>query len=203
MASFTAESKGNNGMSNFEEGEGNNGWQLAKKKQGVQVFLKSMPGTKLKASKGIVRIKSSVDEALALLQDFDNLKNWLFSCSESKLIKQVSETEHYVYTVIDAPWPVSDRDLPAKSIASRTPEGGILIKLEAAPDSYPKRKGMVRVKKMQGHWKITPVGSDEIEVEYYLFNDPGGNIPDWAVNTSATDIPLRTLVTMKEKLEQQ
>jgi hypothetical protein len=57
---------------------------------------------------------------------------------------------------------------------------------------------MVRIQQLVATWKLIPVtGGTEIINEYA--SNPGGNIPDWMVNTQSVENPLATFENLQEK----
>jgi hypothetical protein len=176
-------------------------WQLAKEKDAIKVFTRTSTLGNLKDSKGVMQIKASVDDVIQLLSKFDNYTKWMYKCSESKLLKRVSETEYYVYTVTDAPWPVSDRDLISKVNAEKKADGTVSLKLTGVKDYIPVKPDKVRVPRFSGLWQASPKSNGMVEVTYQLESDPGGSLPDWVANATATDIPYFTLYEMKKLLE--
>jgi len=176
-------------------------WSLAKEKGGIKVYTRQSAISSVKDSKGVMQIKASVDDVLGLLRNFDGYTKWMYKCSESKLLKRVSEAEYYVYTVTDAPWPVTDRDLISKVNAEKKPDGTITLKLTGVKDFIPEKPGKVRVPRFSGLWQATPKPNGMVEVLYQLESDPGGSLPDWVANATATDIPFFTLAEMKKLLE--
>ncbi|QQS30140.1 MAG: START domain-containing protein [Sphingobacteriales bacterium] len=175
-------------------------WQLAKEKDAIKVFTRPSSLGNLKDSKGVVQVKASVDDVVELLRKFDGYTKWMYKCSESKLLKQVSETEYYVYTVTDAPWPVSDRDLISKVIAEKKADGTVSFKLTGVKDFIPEKSDKVRVPRFSGLWQASPKPNGMVEIIYQLESDPGGSLPDWLANSTATDIPYYTLLEMKKLL---
>lgn len=176
-------------------------WEVAKEKSAVKVYTKDNPGSSVKASKASVIINATVDDALNLLRDFENYPSWMYECSEGKLLKEISEEEYYVYTITDAPWPVTDRDLIVHVKASEAADGTVTLNMEGAADFIEETKGLVRVPEFKGAWILKPLKEGQIEVTYKMANHPGGSIPDWVANMTATDIPLFTLIEMKKSLE--
>ena len=176
-------------------------WELVKNQKGIKVYTKVMPGYSLKAFKGTVRINTDSDACLALLQDFDSYHTWMHTCPESKLVRQVSKYEHYVYTVTDAPWPITDRDLISHCLATTDASGTITIALSCAPNEIPEKSNRIRIKKLDGYWKLTPVNATTTDVVYQAVSDSGGSVPAWAANMTMTDVPFYTLLNMKSKLE--
>lgn len=177
------------------------GWQLAKEKSGVKVYTHDNYSNGMKGAKGVVQIRATVDQALDLLRNFSSYPQWMYQCSEAKLLKQISDTEFQVYSVVDAPFPVSDRDLVSTVSASQDASGAITLRLGCLPKGHPEKSGKVRIPRFEGAWILTPKTNGTIEVVYQYASDPGGSIPTWVANASLTDIPLYTLIKMKEKLE--
>ncbi len=176
-------------------------WELAKEKGVIKVYTRTSAMGSLKDSKGVMQVKSTVDDVLTLLRKFDQYSKWMYRCPESKLLKKVSEAEYYVYTVTDAPWPVTDRDLVTHVKAEQKPDGTIILNLSGVKDYIPVKPDRVRVPRFKGLWQVTPKTNGMVEITYQLESDPGGSLPDWVANATATDIPFFTLVEMKKLLE--
>ncbi len=176
-------------------------WNLEKDKEGVKVYTRKSATSSLKDSKATVTIKTNVDAVLDLLRDFDNYPKWMYKCSEGRLLKGVSDREFYVYSVIDSPWPVSDRDLATHVTATQEADGTTILKMDGVASYTDKVKDRVRVPEFDGFWKVAPNGDGTVTVTYQFHSDPGGSIPDWMANSTSVDIPYHTLLNMKNKLE--
>ena len=72
-----------------------------------------MEGSKNKAVKATAKVEATISELVALVMDSSACPDWTALCKESRVVEQVSDTELYVYTINDVPWPVSDRDAVA------------------------------------------------------------------------------------------
>jgi hypothetical protein len=48
---------------------------------------------------------------------------------------------------------------------------------QAEPDRVPRRAGMVRLKRNNGSWRVSPAENGKTRVEYRLAVDPGGSVP--------------------------
>ncbi len=176
-------------------------WELAKEKNGVKVFTRTSASSSLKDSKAMVNLPANSDKVIELLNNFDNYPKWMHKCTKGKLLKRISETECYVYTVIDSPWPVSDRDLITHVVATEKNDGTIILEMKGIGDFIPKKDGMVRITDFDGFWKIAPADNNTVDLIYQFHTDPAGSIPDWMANMTSVDIPYFTLENMKKRLK--
>ena len=84
-------------------------WELRKDKNGIQVYTREVEGSNLDEFKGVGTVNASVESIVQILQDADNMKDWLPDCKESELLK-LEQKDQYHYTITTAPWPVKNRD---------------------------------------------------------------------------------------------
>jgi hypothetical protein len=61
---------------------------------------------------------------------------------------------------------------------------------------------VVRIKTANTKWTLIPGEGGWLYVEYYLYSDPGGNIPDWAINLALDVGPRETVKEMKTILKE-
>ena len=91
--------------------DGTEGWVLKKDERGIKIYVRSTSISPINAFKGIMVIKADLSAMTAFLMDIENYPNWVQLCAESKVLKQMNETEKYMYALNKLPWPVSTRDL--------------------------------------------------------------------------------------------
>lgn len=176
-------------------------WKLEKSDKGVKIYTRFVSGWGIKEFKGIVRIKASLADVEAMLRDAAGRGKWMHNTYGTKDIKIVSRNEMYSYSVVDAPWPVSDRDNVTRMLFKYDLPKEFTIELSAIPNEFPRQSGCVRIEKMQGYWKATDMGDGTIEVIQQAVADAGGSIPDWLANSSVIDSPYNTLLNLKTKIE--
>ena len=58
-----------------------------------------------------MQVETSYSGFLLLLEDSDNVPNWIDNVSHSEVLMQISANENIVYTQFKAPWPARDRDM--------------------------------------------------------------------------------------------
>ncbi|TNE59898.1 MAG: hypothetical protein EP344_08140 [Bacteroidetes bacterium] len=176
-------------------------WELKNTKDGVKVYYRKT--SDIYELKMVTSIKVPLSGFARLFDEVPNYTEWVYKVSESKELKKVSSTEMYYYTRIDFPWPLSDRDLVLHSKLEQSTHTNALIATSRAVSGWePVKKDVVRMTNASTKWVLTPGKGGWIYVEYYLYSDPGGNLPDWAVNLALDVGPRETIKRMRKILSQ-
>ncbi len=180
----------------------NTTWELNKEEAGVQVYVRDTPGSALKSFKGVLVIPARMSSIVTVLEDTGVYPRLFHNCKSGRLLKRVNEQESYKYIVTDMPWPAKDRDTVVHSFLKQDSKTkNVEITLNAAPQYYDLKPGLVRISKMKGRWLLMP-DKKGTKVVYEMSVDPGGNLPKWLVNTLAVDIPFYTLNNLKALVAQ-
>src|SRR5690606_12962108 len=125
---------------------------------------------------------------------------WFPNTSESRLLSRRGEIA-YQYSVLDAPWPVSDRDNVLRSETSiDSATGRVSIRIVAAPDEFPEQPGRVRVRRARGEWLLEPVGAAQTRVTFTMHLEPGGGVPDWLIDARVVGTPFEALTNLRAAL---
>lgn len=175
-------------------------WKLEKNTKGVKVYTRFVEGWGIKEFKGITRAPGTVADFEKILRDAPDRAKWMHNTYGTKDIKTISPDEIYSYSVVDAPWPVTDRDNVTRMTFKRSPKE-LIVELYGIPKEYPVQSGCLRIERMQGYWKATDMGDGTIEITQQALADAGGSIPDWLANSSVIDSPFNTLYNLKTRLE--
>jgi len=177
----------------------NDGWVLKNEKDGVKVYYKATPDiheVKLAAS-----LKTSLSGIIQLFSEVEYFPEWGYKVAESKLLKRVSETEIYYYSRLDFPWPMADRDIIMHTKMEQDPiTRKIVATSYAQPDYLPEIKDIVRIRNAKTQWTIIPGPGGWTYIEYYLYSNPGGNIPDWLINMAIDVGPRETVKGIRNML---
>jgi START domain len=98
-------------------------------------------------------------------------------------VLQDGDDERVVYNQIEQPF-VSNRDY-AMTVIRRRDESGCGIRFKATNDRAPtKGEGVVRMDRLWGSWRFTPIEGGGARVTYTLFADPAGAVPPFLVHGS-------------------
>jgi len=176
-------------------------WNLKKDENGVKVYTRYADNSKLKEVRTVNVVESSLSGIVALLLDVKNYPNWIYACSEAATLKTVNDHEEYHYQVTHLPWPLSNRDLIWHFNITQDPATKIVnINNTSEPKLIPEKNGIVRVERVQSSYKLTPLDSGKVNVEFEIFVDPGGSIPTWLINANIVTAPYKTSVAMVKQL---
>ncbi|MGK8705634.1 START domain-containing protein [Metapseudomonas otitidis] len=177
-------------------------WKLAKDEDGVKVYLSEVSGSKYKAYRGVVTIKSDVATLRKLQEDVSGSCKWIHECEQQKLLKREG-ADSWTYTRFNTPWPVTPRDSIIHAVTSEGADGSLTRVLKGEPTYLPEEKGYVRVASVEGEWKFVPKGADAVEVTYQVHTEPGGSVPSWLANSFVVDAPFNTLDHLRKLAEKK
>ena len=118
------------------------------------------------------------------------------------ILEQVGYAQAYVYGIVDAPWPMQDRDTVVRFDYQQNPQTReILITIVNFPDHVPHEPGFVRVPDFGGFWRLRPLPQGEVAVTYQVHGAPGGWVPVWMANYAAAVSVNRTLHNLPAAVE--
>lgn len=179
-------------------------WQKTVDKAGIQVFSSPIEGSKFRAVRSQMKIKTQVSSLVALLEDTENCSNWASLCKEVSLVKEVTKQEYFIYILNAVIFPISDRDLIAHVSWVKDPSTGKVTMNSRAVEysqGVPKRKGVVRLDYALTQWSFTPQADGFVLVESYAHIDPNGSIPAWIVNRMSRTAPFRSMQKIRNIMQ--
>ncbi|MCF0051739.1 START domain-containing protein [Dyadobacter sp. LJ53] len=177
-------------------------WKLAAEKEGIKVYAKTIPDSKIKALKAECVVEATVQEVVALLLDVKAAENWVCHTKQCSLIKKVSPTELYYYTEVSLPWPLENRDFVTHMEVFQDPATKIVtVNAPAVPGFVSPKNGKVRITHSSNVWRIIPLDKRHVKLDYTLQVDPGGLLPAWVVNHFACQGPIISFTAMRKELQ--
>ena len=185
-------------------------WELAKDKDGIQVYTRAVEGSDYKAFRGESVVNAELNQVMALLDDTDGFVHWMFNCKNPKLLYKASLLDRYQYLQNDFPWPAADREMILRNEISQDPTTRVTtvklsgIKADALPESgrlvLPKKTDAVRVEEVAGFFELTPLSDVQTKVVFQLHLNPVGAPPSGLVNAMIVDNPFETLKAMRKRV---
>jgi len=162
-----------------------NEWRLVKNdtRRGIKAYAKLENDKRFRSFKVEATLNTSIDVLGRVLFDFDNYFKWYWQVKDIKLLKKISETEHYLYIAHNAPPTIPDRDVILHTVIEpySTQRPYVVFKVKAIPNYIPARPPLIRMLAEDMLLKMTPIGNKvKLEAEGYV--DPNGNEPVWATN---------------------
>lgn len=186
-------------LQSFKWAQQVDGWVYEQEKKGIKVFTKKGKWGQLRDSKAVMTVNNTPEQMLAFLTDFDHYNTWFARCQKSKLLARIGDNEYIVYLFFDAPWPASDRDCVIRvKVVKDDTTGAITVTQTSEPKYVKEEANVVRVQQLVSTWKLVPTSTGTLVTNEYASN-PGGNVPDWMVNTQSVETPMTTFQNLQQK----
>lgn len=176
-------------------------WRLEREEDGIRVFTRAVEDSPYRAVRATMELDVAVSALVALVMDTDACPEWAAFCKEAFIVEPVSETEAWIYTHNDMPWPVTDRDAVSHVRWYRDLESGaVWMDAIADPEHMPEERGRVRLRDAVSSWRFAPLAHGTVEVSTEAHVDPAGPVPAWITNRLLVDAPLETMQKMRAVL---
>jgi START domain len=173
---------------------------LKRETDGIKVYTCKTENEKFKSLRADFQLKNTTHGELAkFLWDVSNYPAWQYNTIEADLVSREGEGELVYHSIVDAPWPIENRELLLKIRMTRE-DSVSHYAIENIPYSKPPDDGLVRVPVFIASWRVVSKGND-LNVTYRLKIDPGGTIPAWLVNIAMAEGPYVSFKKLKEQIE--
>lgn len=174
-------------------------WKEVNSEGDIKVYNKTIKGYDMPQSRVETVLKNgSLWKAKKMLQDYNSYKDWVPSCSSSKLVEK-KNGKYIYYATFDAPWPVSDRDLYAEATFVET-SNSIKMTSRALPNYKKEKDGFIRISLSNGEY-LFKKDAKGLFMRNMSLASPGGSIPAWLTTTAVEDIPLELMQNIVEKVK--
>jgi hypothetical protein len=178
--------------------------KLRKNQDSIKVYTCHTDTSRFKSIVAEFAVATTRDELVRMLLNVPNYTRWQYNTVEAKVVKEISATEKIYHTVIEAPWPVTDRDMV---VHIRTKHSGdkkeTMITTESERGVVAEQKGFVRVPASRALWIIREKTKNHLEIKYTMQIDPGGDVPVWLVNWVCAQAPYQSFKNLKAVLEKR
>jgi hypothetical protein len=177
-------------------------WVLKENNDGVKIFTGEVENSKIKAIKVECQLDATLSQLVAVLLDVKNSEEWLYHTASNYIVKQVSPSELYYYSLVEMPWPVSNRDFIAHLKVSQDAITKVVtVDAPCIADMVPVKSKVVRIANSKGKWVLSPLSKGRVKVVYTLHAEPGGSIPAWLTNMFVTQGPSQSFKKLKAHLQ--
>ena len=177
-------------------------WEKIGDSDGIGVYRREVPGSPLIAFKGEGYINASIIRVASVLVDSDRAPEWIDSLTESKIIRQVSETETVHYDHIGTPFVLKDRDFVSDcKLEFDPPRKNITLKIHAVNDPLAPKTDYVRGELIHSSFALT--SSDHGTRTYVVAEihaDPKGSVAHWMVNLFQKRWPHNTITRLRAQV---
>jgi hypothetical protein len=177
-------------------------WELKKNEDGIAVYTRKLNNERYKEIKVLCEFKGTAARLTKILQDVDHHSDWVYNTKESHLVKRKNKDTLTYYSIATLPWPVSNRDFVVQLSFTPDPENKVLkIRAQSVGGLVLDKPGLIRVPYCLGLWTVTTLPANRIKIEYTFSTNPGGAIPAWLVNFTATAGPFNSFKNLKRIME--
>ena len=176
-------------------------WTLQKDEAHIQLYTRPVPGSPFLEVKATTLINAPMQKVADAFGYGEGCSDWRALCKSSEVLSTVSDTERYVYLVLDLPWPLSDRDMVIHSTVQMDPASNTTtVQLEPASSRHP-ANDYVRAES-SGEYSIRSISQDQVEFTYIMHTDLGGDLSPEVINpqlASSTFTDIAQLRLLAEK----
>jgi len=177
-------------------------WELAKDDKGIKVYTRTNNETHLKDFKADIVVQSPISVVSQQIQALEEHTKWLHERKLSKIIKKLDDRTTIVYSITNAPWPVTDRDAVVSfTVSKENTAEHKRFDVENVEGYVAVDEGMVRVPYIKGYWELIKVTDNSTKVVFMNAASPGGSIPDWLADSFVLDMPYNSLNNLQTMLQ--
>ena len=172
-------------------------WKLSKSKDGIQVYQRDSRYSSFKSIKVECTLDGNFDKLIAIINNVNQYKDWVYNNRSASLVKRVSPLEFYYYTETFLPWPLDNRDAVMHTRITKESNNSVLKINSIAVQGYvPLKSDKVRITRSDINWLVTKASTNSIHIVYTFETDPGGNVPSWLVNSFADKGPFESFKSL-------
>jgi len=178
------------------------GWKMVEESSTSKVYTRKTDESKYEQIRIVSKVKAPISEIINALEDVNYHKEWVYETDESRLIEKRGVGDFDYYALMDMPFPVKDRDVVIRMEREQNPTTKVVnIKSYAVEGGVEKDIRYVRIDNFLSTYKITPLKDNWVEVDYFMFVDPGGTLPAWIVNLFTLKGPVSTMDSMVKLID--
>lgn len=180
-------------------------WKVEKNADGIVVSSRTRPQSAYAEVRGETVYDAPPEALISLFRDANAYSLWLAECKHSSAVgTKQGLNDFYLHAIIGIPWPFEDRDTVVKAKVRKLPKAnGYVVFLRSMNESLvPERKGLVRMKTLQGRWLLEATEDGKTRAEFRVFFEPSGALSPAFVNSMSTRIQHKTLRNVRERLSQ-
>lgn len=176
-------------------------WVLKTKEKNLKLYTRNSDESGVKEVRIRTQISTTLEKLLLVLGNVPNYQKWVYKCSESKMVKVDTNDDYHYYTRYDFPFPLSDRDIVVRSRQWLDKEGIFYSHATLVKNMVDLKKGIVRIKDFDAHWKIIQREDGVLDIDYVVQTHPGGSLPSWAINLGIAKGPIETMKRLIKEVE--
>lgn len=176
------------------------GWELVKDKNGLKIYTRPTEGSQYKTYKGEASLNMGMQELYHVLADVEQYDQWVYECSESRLLSKVENSEYTYYSIMELPWPFDNRDMTTTMKVSFSSDT-IRLATKLTKAKQPQTKGLVAVTAYDEVTTLIKIDDDHVRMIMEGYFEPGGSLPAWLMNMFLSEGPYESIINIKKLYE--
>ena len=182
------------------------GWKKIGESEGIVGYTRQTTRSSVDEIKAVGIVDAPIAVVEAVIRDVSVMPEYMFMCKEAALINtpdmKSSGDIIYFHSVTNLPFPISDRDVVAKSLWSVDKAAGtIYYHTEGVKTTYKQDKKIVRMPLSIIDCTLIPRGEDKTQVIYQALAHPGGELPSFIVNMLTNDYGIKTIAGLRQMVK--
>lgn len=176
-------------------------WTFVKEENGIKLYTRQEPSSSLKSYKGVMTFHAPIEKACSMVGNARNFDWWGPDFKNIKVLAYQKDKFVHYYYIYDMPWPFTDRDLAVNAtVQTDTLTGEYTVTSKPLLNAIPVKKDLVRITKYNQKWSMLPLDNGNVQVTLEGILDPGGNVPSWLYNMLVTEMPMKTLGLLRDRI---
>jgi len=156
-------------------------WNLEKEERQIKAYSQEVADSPYLAVKIVAQIEATAERVREVFGEGESCSEWRAMCKHAEVLSIVSESERYVYMVLDLPWPISDRDIVVHTtVTADTEARKVLVSMKSAADVYPLQK-YTRAE-TRGMYSVSVINENLVEFVYTIHTDLRGDLSPGMIN---------------------
>jgi hypothetical protein len=182
------------------------GWKKIGESEGIVGYTRPTTRSSVDEIKAVGIVDAPIAVVETVIRNISLMPEYIYLCKEAVLINTPDMKSGgdviYFYSLTDLPFPVSDRDVVAKSLWSvDKATGAIYCHTEGVKTTYKQDKNVVRMLLSIIDCTLVPKGANKTEVIYQALADPGGELPSFIVNMLTNDYGIKTIAGLRQMVK--
>ena len=176
------------------------GWELVKDKNGIKIYTRPTEGSQYKSYKGEGTLNMSIQELYQVLIDVEHYDQWVYECSDSRLLSKVENSEYTYYSIMHLPFPFDNREMTTIMKVSFS-DDTIRLATKLTNAKQPQTKGLVSITAYDEVTTLIKVDDGHVRMIMEGYFEPGGSLPAWLMNMFLSEGPYESIMNIKKLYE--
>ena len=167
----------------------------------LKLTLKNHPDSAFQQLESSFLARQSLQLTYLVISNIALTPQWFDGLTSIELLKQTSNKQFLLRSIIDSPWPFKSREL-ITCVDTAFSKSVIDIKINSCSEKRPVTGEYVRVKHANARWTITQTATNAVRVNYQAWLDPQGKVPAFFFNSKLLSSSAKSLQKLQLLIHQ-